>query len=372
MPVPRVFIAATHQNNGKTTLSLGLLGWLRNRRKNMGYMKPVGQRTVAAEGVLVDEDALLMERVYATGADLRDMNPVTVGQGFTSEYILRGQSNELEKRIIDSFERISAGRDFVVIEGTGHAGVGSVLNLSNARVAKILEAPVVMVAPGGVGRPIDEVALNRELLIKEGVELAGVVINKVQANKYEHIRKLVSRGFERLGIRVVGVLPFDEVLSAPTVGEVLEEVGAELISEPGEDLSLNRTVKHYLVGAMSTHQALDYFSPGSLVIIPSDREDVILAAIGVIMADNKRNLETVAGIILTGKSLPHPAIMDLIRHSRVPIMACALDTFSVASQVHDLMVKIRPNDQPKIEHATKLVSQYFNFPMIYPDENAGF
>jgi BioD-like phosphotransacetylase family protein len=364
MSVPRVYIAATHQNNGKTTLSLGLLGLLRSRQLRMGYMKPVGQRTVAAEGLQVDEDALLMEKVFSTGAALADMSPVTVGQGFTSEYILRGQSNELEKRIIESFERISAGRDFVVIEGTGHAGVGSVFNLSNARVAKILEAPVIMVAPGGLGRPIDEVTLNRALLDKEGVDLAGVVINKVQLTKYEHVRKLVSRGFERLGVRVIGVLPYDEVLSAPTIGEVLEETGSELVSESGDEEHLGRPVKNYLVGAMSTHQALDYFSPGSLVIIPSDREDVILAAIGVTLTDKKRNLETVAGIILTGKSMPHPAIQDLIRHSRVPIMSCPKDTFSVASQVHDLMAKIRPTDTAKIEHATRLVSQYIDFQKI--------
>ena len=46
MSAANVFIAATHQNNGKTTLSLGLMGNLRRRNKNIGYLKPVGQRTV--------------------------------------------------------------------------------------------------------------------------------------------------------------------------------------------------------------------------------------------------------------------------------------------------------------------------------------
>jgi hypothetical protein len=193
------------------------------------------------------------------------------------------------------------------------------------------------------------------------VELAGVVVNKVQASKYEHVRKLVTRGFARLGISVLGVIPYDDVLPAPTVGEVLEETHGELISEQTDASLLNTLVKHYVVGAMSTHQALDYFSPGSLIITPSDREDIILAAIGVTIADKAKNLETVAGIILTGKTLPHPAIMDLIRHSRIPIISCAKDTYSVASQVHDLLAKIRPTDQSKIEHATRLVGQYFDF-----------
>lgn len=369
MPLPpRIYIAATGQNNGKTTLSLGLLGHLSQLGKRVGYIKPVGQRTVKVDDIVVDEDALLMEQVYHTGARLQDMNPVTVGQGFTTDWIMSPRSNEheLEESILHAFGRVSADRDFVVIEGTGHAGVGSVLDLSNARVAKLLDAPVVMVAPGGVGRPIDEVALNRVLLEREGVALAGVVINKVQMSKYEHVRKLVTRGLARLGIRVLGVFPYDEVLSAPTIAEVREEIGAELISEHTDPGPLHQQVRHYLVGAMSTHQALDYFVPGSLVIIPSDREDVVLAAIGVTLSDKQRNLETVSGIILTGKTLPHPAIMDLLRHSRVPIMCSPKDTFTVASEVHDLMVKIRATDTPKIEHAAKLVGQHFDFTTIGP------
>ncbi len=358
MPHHRVFIAATHQNVGKTMLSLGLLGSLRSRGQNIGYIKPVGQRTVSSEGILVDEDALLMERVFSTGANLQDMNPVTVGKGFTAQWIRQGKSDVLEKRILAAYERVSAGRDFVVIEGTGHAGVGSVLDLSNARVAKILGAAVVMVAPGGVGRPIDEVALNQELLAQEGVKLAGVVINKVQEDKYDQIRELASKGFTRRGIRVLGVLPYDEVLPAPTIKDILEEVGGELISREVDDQALDTLVMHFLVGAMSTHQALDYFKPGSLVITPGDREDIILAAIGMAMADQYRQLETVAGIVLTGKTMPHPAILDLIRRGHVPTMACQKDTYSVASQIHDLLAKIRATDKAKIEHATRLVSQF--------------
>jgi BioD-like phosphotransacetylase family protein len=363
----KLFIAATHQNNGKTMLALGLLGNLRLRQQNVAYIKPVGQRTVAADGIIVDEDALLMERVYHFGNNLQDMNPVTVGKGFTADWIEHVQTNVLEDRILQAYARVSEGRDFMVIEGTGHAGVGSVFNLSNARVAKLLQAPVVMVAPGGVGRPIDEVALNRELLVSEGVELAGVVINKVQVNKYEQVRELATKGFARLGIKVLGVLPYDEVLPAPTIKEVLEEVGGELISGHENDETLDVLVTHFLVGAMSTHQALDYIKPGSLVITPGDREDIVLAAIGMTFSDRYRQADSVAGIMLTGMTLPHAAILELLRRSRIPAMVCPKDTYTVASQIHDLMAKIRPTDKAKIEHATRLVGQYFDFAAVCPE-----
>ncbi len=366
---PRLFVAATHQNVGKTMTSLGLMGNLLNQHKHVGYIKPVGQRTVDAEGVQVDEDALLMEKVFHTQADLQDMNPVRVGKGFTTAFINEGRSNKnLEKQIIEAYERLSKGRDFVVIEGTGHAGVGSVLELSNARVAKILEAPVVMVAPGGVGRPIDEVALNAELLKKEGVKLAGVIINKVKAHKYEQVKDLVIKGFERQGINVLGVMPYDDVLSAPTIGEVKQEINARLINADIPITLLEQPARHFLVGAMSAHQALDYFKPGSLIITPGDREDIILAAIGMAMSEDAlERTSMVAAIILTGQTMPHPAIMELIHRSRVPVMTCSKDTYTVASQIHDLLVKISPEEKEKIEHAINLVNQYVDLESLWRD-----
>ena len=46
---PRVFIAATRQNDGKTTTSLGLIAALQKNFPRVGYIKPVGQRFVEIE-----------------------------------------------------------------------------------------------------------------------------------------------------------------------------------------------------------------------------------------------------------------------------------------------------------------------------------
>ncbi|MEW6517059.1 MAG: AAA family ATPase [candidate division FCPU426 bacterium] len=360
----KIFIAATHQNVGKTLLSLGILGTLSRSGKNVGYIKPVGQRTIVAEGVEVDEDAVLMERVFHIGSHLQDMNPVRVGKGFTADYIRHGRDSRLAEQIQEAFDRVSQGRDFVVVEGTGHAGVGSVLDLSNARVAQLLGTPVVMVAPGGVGRPIDEVALNYVLLREAGVPLAGVVINKVKPHKYEQVKELATKGFAQKGINVLGVLPFDDVLSAPSVKEVMIEVGGELISQDVSEAALEAPVKHNLVGAMSAHQALDYFKPGSLIITPGDREDIILASIGMAISDEQSQPGMVSGIVLTGHTIPHPAILELIHRARIPVITCSKDTYTVASQIHDLMVKITPEESNKIEQAIQLVGQYMDIQAI--------
>jgi len=40
---------------------------------------------------------------------------------------------------------------------------GSVFDFSNATVARLLGSKVVIVSSGGIGKPIDEVILNKEL-----------------------------------------------------------------------------------------------------------------------------------------------------------------------------------------------------------------
>ena len=85
---------------------------------------------------------------------------------------------ELEDRICRAFDRVSWEKDFTLIEGTGHAGVGSVFDLSNARVAKLLNAKVIIVTPGGIGRPIDEIAMNKALFDRFGVEVVGAILDR--------------------------------------------------------------------------------------------------------------------------------------------------------------------------------------------------
>ncbi|MFN7170720.1 MAG: AAA family ATPase, partial [Candidatus Omnitrophota bacterium] len=211
----KLFIAATMQNDGKTTIALGLISALKNKFKKIGFIKPVGQRYLLENGYKVDEDSVLIEKVFGFRYRIKDMNPIAVERGFTEKYILRGKKDLLEKNILTAFEKISHGRDLVIIEGTGHAGVGSCFDFSNARVAKILDAPVLLISSGGIGKPIDEILLNKALFEKEGVRLLGVVINKVLKEKYKKIKHLVGLGLKKHQIELLGVVPYNKILLTP-------------------------------------------------------------------------------------------------------------------------------------------------------------
>ncbi len=203
----KIFIAATKQNDGKTTVSLGLICNFREIFKRVAFIKPIGQRYLEEEGLKVDEDSLLIEEVCGIRCGLKDMSPIAVEKGFTEKYISRPRQARIMSQIKRSFARVCEGQDMVVIEGTGHAGVGSVFDHSNATVAKLLGSGVIIVSSGGIGRPIDEIVLNKALFEKEGVRVLGAIINKVLPEKFDKINSLVRKGLMRKGISVLGVIP---------------------------------------------------------------------------------------------------------------------------------------------------------------------
>src|ERR1700746_3175221 len=203
---PRVFIAATRMNDGKTTTSLGLLAALQQFYPRIGYIKPVGQRFVEIEEQKIDEDTVLMDSVFKLNCPLVDMSPIAVEPDFTRKYLQSSNNEVLVKKIQKAFDRVAWEKDFVLCEGSGHAGVGSVFDLSNAQVAKILGAKVIIVSQGGIGKPIDEVSINKALFEKEGVESIGVIINKVLGAKVDYVSDFARRGFRRQGLDLLGVI----------------------------------------------------------------------------------------------------------------------------------------------------------------------
>jgi len=355
MEAPRkIFVASTRQNDGKTVVSIGLVRALRRRFSKVGFIKPVGQKYVMVEGEKVDKDALLMKKVCGLDDDVRDMSPIAVDETFTRKYLESPDQKRLLGIIRASYERIADGKDVVVVEGTGHAGVGSVFDLSNAQVARFLRTPVALITIGGIGRPIDEIALNAALFEQCEVPITGVIVNKLLAEKKVQAMRWLRRGFERTGRVLLGAIPYVPVLSRPTIGQICEAVRGRMISGEGKS---DKKVTHIIVGAMTPRHSLDYFKPESLLITPGDREDLILAALSQ-RSMTESGEELMCGLVLTGGLSPHRAILELIRKAELPTVMVHEGTYEVASQVHELVVKVRAEDIEKIELAERLVEEH--------------
>ena len=299
-----------------------------------------------------------MDSVYQLDCPLVDMSPIAVEPDFTRKYLQSSNNEALVRKIQKAFDRVSWEKDFVLCEGSGHAGVGSVFDLSNAQVAKILGAKVIIVSQGGIGKPIDEVSLNQALFEKEGVEIIGVILNKVLGEKVSYVADFARRGLKRKGLDLLGVLPYEQILCNPSVDLIREELRAELLNSPP---TLHALVGDVVVGAMSAQNAMRYFTPGVLLITPGDREDIVLAACTAIDA---QSTEKMAGIVLTGGLRPPEGILKIIRTMPIPVLLAQADSYEVASKVNNLTVKTRPTDGEKISLIRDIVAKNVNLKKI--------
>ena len=384
----QLYLAATGQNRGKTTASLGLFDGFQRSGLRTAFMKPVGQRTVIDHGMPADEDAVLMHETFDLAADYQAMSPVHIPRGFTKAYIAGEVVEDLGARIVAARDTFRDRFDMLLIEGTGHAGVGAVIGLSNAVVARLLGAPAIIVSEGGVGRPIDEIVLNASHFAAHGVAVAGAIVNKVDMEAQPGIASVLERGLANNGIRLLGVLPVRPILSNPTLGMVLEGVHGETL-HPGPDL--DRVIDGVAVGAMEPRHMLERVGPGTLVIVPGDREDVILtlttahlarrfrvagvaeaAQIAQVAAEatNERTANVdghegaAIGLVLTGGYRPREAVVAAIRQADLFATLVREDTYAVASEVHDLLVKTHPADHEKIETIKGLVAEHLDIDRI--------
>ena len=357
----RLFVAATRMNDGKTTTCLGLFAALQSFFPRVGFIKPIGQRFVEIQGHKVDEDSVLLDTIYQVHVPIESMSPVAIDGKFTRRY-LKSPSEflpRLEDDICRAFDRVSWEKDFTLIEGTGHAGVGSVFDLSNARVAKILKAKAVIVCPAGIGRPIDEVALNKALFDQVGVEVVGAIINKVDPAKAGDIRDYVGPGLERLGVPLLGMLPVQKVLTSPNLQQISAEIKGRWLNaaERAKGVRVSRLV----VGAMTAKGIVDHLRPGTVIITPGDRDDILLAAIS---AAKQSPDGTVAGIILTNDIEPDRKLQTLLSQTSIPVLMAEGESYRVTSKINGMTVKTQPGDSDKIPVIKRLIHEHVNMPQL--------
>ncbi|MBL8014377.1 MAG: AAA family ATPase [Candidatus Omnitrophica bacterium] len=357
----KIFISAIHQNAGKTTISLGLYNTFKDRKLRTAFMKPVGQEFVMAEDLAVDKDSYLIGEVYRCQKRLKDMSPVTIGRGYTERYIFNPQKETLEAKILKSYNNLIKGKDAIICEGTGHAGVGSVIDCSNADVAALLGCKAIIVSGGGIGRSIDEIILNKALFDLKKVEVLGVIINKVLPDKFEKIRTAVQRGLENKGIRLLGVIPDTPMLSAPTVEQIMQRLDLRLFCG-GENI--NARVKHTIVAAMEPHNMIGHLKDGTLVITSGDRVDNILVSVSSHLVHEGSGGSRISAVILTGGLVPDAKIVNLLKESKIPVLFSDFDTYTVAAKIENLTFKIQKTDKDKIQEAMRLVKDNVNVDSI--------
>ncbi|WP_406249268.1 phosphate acetyltransferase [Microbacterium sp. M] len=328
-----IYITSAEGHTGKSTIALGVLDALMRVTPRVGVFRPIARSSAERDYVL--ELLLAHDGVHL---DYEDCVGVTYDD-------VRADPDKALATIIARFKAVEAQCDAVVVIGSDYTDVGSPAELGyNARIAANLAAPVLLVLSGRDQQQRAEQLGTTTARTPAAVsQLAALALAELAAERAELFAVIVNRADPDAAIETIDAvhavqseatpvwtIPEDRSLVAPSIRGILTAVDGRLVK--GDDDLLAREALSVVVAGMSMVNVLPRLTADSVVIIPADRTEVLLAAL---LADAAGTFPSIAGIVLNGP-FPLPETIERLLDglaSRVPIIATDLGTYDTAVRV---------------------------------------
>ena len=348
-----LYIAATGPESGKIALVLGVMEALSRSTQKIGFFRPV-IKTVDPP----DNDIRLILKRYNPDLAYDDTYFCTYAQA--RQRIARGQQRELLDDIVNKYKQLENQCDFVLCEGTDYTNVSSALEFGfNAEVASNLGCPVMIVVNGNARDPTDlpdAVIAASKALEARHCAVAAAVVNKIAPDQMKAAEAALAA--EEFVTEKIYLLPADECLGKPTVGDVVKVLDARLLSGDRDDL--NREVLACILAATQLPHFLDRISDGTLVITPGDRADIQLGSAAIAVSEGPPSL---AGMVITDGIAVSPQVARVIQglpECSLPVMLVEDDAFAVAAKVKAASPGIAPDNDRKIARALGLFESHID------------
>lgn len=341
----RLIVASMRKGAGKTSVIVGVG---RALGKPLGYIKPFGDRLLYRKKRLWDYDSALMTNIFGLTDSPDDLS---IGFDHAKIRFMYDQAG-IRERVLQSVARVESGKEMLFIEGGRDFHYGISVHLDVLSLAQYLQAPIVLIAAGDEGTILDDIFSARKQTQREGVELRGVIINKVP--HVEDFRSAHEAEITALGVNLLGVIPHRAELTTLEMGHLAEDLFAKVIA--GES-GLRRVVTRAFIGAMSTQAALrhpGFAQENKLIITSGDRTDMILAALE----------SNTSGIVLTNNIVPPANIISLAAERHIPLLLVPYDTYETAKRIEAIEPLLTKDANDKIALLEQLVRTYVDLPRL--------
>lgn len=168
-----LFVTGTDTDIGKTWFSVALMRALQHRGLDVAGMKPVAAGCDWVEGLLRNQDALLLQKYSSLCMDYADINPYAF-ESAVSPHIACGNTVVNLAKIVEAYSNLQGQVNVVIVEGAGGWFSPLSKNFDNASLAIALQLPVIIVVGLRLGC-INHALLTWRALQAASVECAGWV-----------------------------------------------------------------------------------------------------------------------------------------------------------------------------------------------------
>ena len=336
--MPRtLLIVPTGHGVGLTSTSLALVAACERQNVRVGFAKPIAQR-----------DEVHGERSSALirlGTTL--IPPVPITRDHAEALLGAGDDQVLLEEVVARCEPLMTGEGVVIIEGLAEGDRSLPVARINQALARTLDADVLLVGSGS-GDPADivEGVVIAARAFDQGEErrVIGVVLNRVPDGQREHLATLLKA--HRL--LLVGAFPVVPELGQPRIADLVRTLAPQVLTA-GES---ERRIAQVTVLAQSLPGALAALTPGSLLITPGDRHDIIVAVALAALGGTR-----FAGLLLSAGIAPDPAIVALVQPAKgngLPILLSDANTYDTATAVNGMDREVAADDQERVALAMDL------------------
>ncbi len=342
-----LYITATEAKSGKTSVVLGLTDLALRNAQKPGFFRPI----IRDDPGGVDDISLIASR-FETDTPIKEMYAFTWSQ--VMELMAQNKQGVLWNGIIQAYQKLEEKHDFILCEGTDFSSSSTAFEFDiNAEIADMLGMSVLLVASADSKTPeqtLQAVELAHSSLARKGCRIISTLINLVHPEKREELAKYLEAAGRSVDRFSLCLLPYDTLLAAPTLQEISDNLQATKLY--GGDLH-EEHVYDYLVAAMQLQNMLEHIKYGSLIIVPGDRVDVIIACLAAVAS---RTMPYISGIILTGGFQPEGRAKQLIEgmNVTVPILSVPEETYRATKRINYTTSGISPRDERKITQALTL------------------
>ncbi|TFD71381.1 phosphate acetyltransferase [Cryobacterium gelidum] len=366
-----IYITSAEGNTGKSTIALGVLDTLTHLVERVGVFRPVA-RTATEPDYVVE---LLLRHLRANagpGAAAGQTYEQSIGVSYDD---VNTDPDAALARIVARYKAVEANCDTVVVIGSDYTDVGSPTELAfNARIAANLGAPVLLVLGGRVGagegerlgqsdaRSAADIGQQTDVALAElrdeHASILAIIVNRADETALTEIIDSVrattnaqpARSGGAFGVPIWAI-PEDPYLVAPSMQSIMEATDGTLIK--GDPALLAREALGVVVAAMSMVNVLPRLIEGAVVVVPGDREDVLLA---VLLANASATFPSIAGIVLNGGFELPDSIQRLMEGlaPSLPIIMTPLGSYDTALRITRTRGRLAADSQRKHDTALAL------------------
>ncbi|WP_239923532.1 phosphate acetyltransferase [Agaribacterium haliotis] len=358
------FLAPAGSNVGLTSATLGLVRALDQVGLKVGFCKPIAQHADNPE--VLDPSLLFLNETQQL--DIPD--PILLSEA--QQRMAHNEMEELMEDVVQLCQQTAKDVDVLVVEGLVPQDNAPFIARINSTLARTLDSHVILVAAQNHQSFAD---LNRHIDMTANYyggtgesKVLGCMLNKVGAPEEfasplqavddipvtDEIKPIAKNLliFDKPNFRCLGEIPWYPSAMAPRVSDIASHLQAKSLNPKAR---MERRVKSVSILARTIGNSLNSLKANTLVIIPGDRHDLLLAACMAVV-----NGVPLAGLLLTGDLKPSDEILALCHsafEARLPVILTHYNTITTTRKLDQMSINVPRDDIPRINRVMDFMAE---------------